>query len=490
MARLEGTQLGNFELLEHIGTGGMAEVYRACQRNAFGREVAVKVIKPGFAAQPLFRERFLREGQATARLAHPHILPLIELGVAGRRNKRLFLVMPYVRGGTLRDLLARAGGPLSIEVITPLFLQLCKAVQYAHAQGLVHRDIKPSNILLQDERHVLLADFGIALDMEDVRLTSTGMGLGTPEYTAPEQAKGIADKRSDLYSLGIILFELLTGQVPFTGRTPFEVLFQHTAAPVPSLRTAYPTLPEALTRLDRVIQTTLAKEPTQRFQTASALSEAFQMALAQNTEAATTPGQAESTVNPPSPEAWSPPHAFFPLPAAPKESTSSEPDEHGETPPGAEDDPLGERPTSPATLSTGFKEFSDNYAQSERPSPYRSRGPLIAIALLAVLLLGGAAIVFTTSLLGGISSNLLSAPHTSGATSNPHVQNTASPLPTKSPQRRPTATPTPTAPSSPTPISTASPTASPSPTSSPTPTSTPGSTPPSTSPGGSSGHRL
>src|SRR5579859_2099288 len=411
MARLEGTQLGSYELIEHIGRGGMAEVYRACQRNAFGREVAVKVIKRGFADQPLFRERFLREGQATARLAHPHILSLIELGVAGRRNKRLFLVMPYVRGGALRDLLARAAGPLPIEVITSLFLQLCEAVQYAHEQGLVHRDLKPSNILLQDERHVLLADFGIALDMEDVRLTSTGMGLGTPEYTAPEQAKGIADKRSDLYSLGIILFELLTGQVPFTGRTPFEVLFQHTTAPVPSLLNAYPALPEPLTRLDTVIQTALAKEPDQRFQTASALSEAFQMALAQNTEAATMPGQAESAANHPSPESWSPPGAFFHLPAAARASMDSDPGKHKAATIEAEDDPLGEQPTSPATLPTGFKGFPNKYIQSERSSPPRSRGSLIAMALLAVLLFGGAAVVFTASLFGGIDSNSLSAPH-------------------------------------------------------------------------------
>src|SRR6185437_3663662 len=119
MVRLEGTHLGNYELLEHIGTGGMAEVYRARQQNAFGREVAVKVIKRDVAEQPLFYERFLREAQATARLSHPHILPLIELGAVGRKRKLFFLVIPYISDGTLRDLLARAGEPLPIDVIAP-----------------------------------------------------------------------------------------------------------------------------------------------------------------------------------------------------------------------------------------------------------------------------------------------------------------------------------------------------------------------------------
>jgi serine/threonine-protein kinase len=226
MANLEGTQLGTYELLELIGTGGMAEVYRARQHNAFGRDVAVKVIRRGFSDDALFRERFLREGQAAARLAHPHILPLIEVGQTGDSGELLFLVMPYVAGGTLRDLLAQTGGPLPIEVIARLFGQLCDAVQHAHEHGLIHRDIKPSNILLQNERYALLTDFGIALDTEDVRLTSTGIGMGTAEYTAPEQAKGAADARSDIYSLGIVLFEMLTGQVPFTGKTAFEILFQ------------------------------------------------------------------------------------------------------------------------------------------------------------------------------------------------------------------------------------------------------------------------
>ena len=375
MARLEGTQLGNYELLELIGTGGMAEVYRAHQLNAFGREVAVKVIKHSIAEQPLFYERFLREAQATARLSHPHILPLIELGAVGRKRQRFFLVMPYIPDGTLRDLLARMGGPLPIEVIAPLFIQLCEAVQYAHDQGLVHRDIKPSNILLQREQYVLLGDFGIALDVEDMRLTNTGVGLGTPEYTSPEQAQGIVDKRGDIYSMGIVLFELLTGQVPYIGRTPYQVFYKQTTSPIPSLRSVHPAGLESLTRFDPVIQQALAKEPSERFQTASAFSDAFQAALGNTAVAAALlPAEMESREPPPSPAP-----ALLAARATevrPNKGVPTRPDE----------DPIGERPTSPASQPVIAGGLPGRYIPAERPAPQRrSKAPILLLSLLALL---------------------------------------------------------------------------------------------------------
>src|SRR5690348_8086329 len=154
MAGLEGTRLGDYELIEQIGSGGMAEVYRARQLTAFGREVALKVIRPEFSKQQEFRERFLREAQAISRLSHPNILPLIEFREEGQT---LYLVMPLVREGTLRDLIKQRNGPLAREEALPLFTQLCSAVHYAHAQGIIHRDIKPQNVLLQQHTHVLLA---------------------------------------------------------------------------------------------------------------------------------------------------------------------------------------------------------------------------------------------------------------------------------------------------------------------------------------------
>ena len=218
MPVLEGTVLGAYELLQRLASGGMAEVYCARQLSAFGREVALKVILPCHTEDQTLRTRFLREAYTISRLAHPHILPLIEFG---DENGTCYLVMPLIREGTLRDLLQQRGA-LPIEQAIPLFLQLCDAVQYAHDQGIIHRDIKPQNILLQGGHHVLLADFGIARTLLDTQITVTGLGLGTVEYMAPEQALGQADTRSDIYSLGIVLYQLLTGVVPSLGTTPLQ----------------------------------------------------------------------------------------------------------------------------------------------------------------------------------------------------------------------------------------------------------------------------
>src|SRR5579885_2236243 len=225
MADMAGKRLGDYELIERIGGGGMAEVYRARQLTAFGREVALKVIRTDLSASDEFRARFLREAQAISRLSHPNILPLIEFG---EERETLYLVMPLVREGTLRDLIRQREGALPLEEAVTLFLQLCSAVQYAHEQGIIHRDIKPQNVLLQQHTHVLLADFGIARDNAETRITREGAGLGTIEYMAPEQAIGQADKRSDIYSLGVVLYQLLTGVVPYSGSTPLQVLLKRT----------------------------------------------------------------------------------------------------------------------------------------------------------------------------------------------------------------------------------------------------------------------
>ena len=278
MADLAGRRLGNYELVERVGSGGMAEVYRARQLTAFGRDVAIKVIHPQFSSDETFRARFLREAQAISRLSHPNILPLIEFG---EENETLYLVMPLIPDGTLRDLLKQQQGPLPLQESLPLFTQLCAAVQAAHEQGIIHRDIKPQNVLLQ-QRHVLLSDFGVARDQRGQHITSVGAGLGTAEYMAPEQAIGHADRRSDIYSLGIVLYLLLTGLLPYQGNTPLELVVKHSNEPPPDPRRLNPALPGQIVA---VIETALAKNPDQRFQSAQALSRATQQALADHVSA-------------------------------------------------------------------------------------------------------------------------------------------------------------------------------------------------------------
>ncbi len=274
MAERDGARLGDYELIERIGGGGMAEVYRARQLTAFGREVALKIVRADLSGIEAFRARFLHEARAISRLSHPNILPLIEFG---QERETLYLVTPLVRGGTLRDLLKRRNGALPPEEAISLFLQLCQAVQYAHEEGIIHRDIKPQNVLLQRGVHVFLADFGIARDLSATQLTGIGTGIGTVDYMAPEQARGQASALSDIYSLGVLLYQLLTGRLPFEGSSPFEVLVKQSNDPLPDPHAFNPALPAALVT---ILQAALAKNPRERFQSAAALGAAVERACA------------------------------------------------------------------------------------------------------------------------------------------------------------------------------------------------------------------
>ena len=273
LTRVQGTRLGDYELIELIGEGGMAEVYRAKQCTAFGREVALKVIRPEFTGDEPFRQRFLREAHVIARLSHPHILPLIEFG---DEQGRLYLVMPLIREGTLRDLLKDHQTPLSLEEALPLFVPLCDAVEYAHQEGIIHRDIKPQNILLQLHTHVLLADFGIARDRFDTKMTVTGGVIGSVDYMAPEQAEGQEDARSDIYSLGVVLYQLLTGAIPYSGSVPLQVLYKKAHEPLLDPRKYNPNLPAELAD---ILQVALAKDSQKRFASAGALGDAVEQIM-------------------------------------------------------------------------------------------------------------------------------------------------------------------------------------------------------------------
>ena len=270
LSALSAALADRYRLERELGHGGMATVYLA-QDLKHDRAVALKVLKPELA-HALGPERFLREIQVTAQLDHPHILPLLDSGDAGGF---LYYVMPYVQGETLRTRLTREK-QLPLDDALQIAAEVADALNYAHGQGIVHRDIKPENLLLAG-RHVRVADFGIARAVTAAggdSLTATGVAIGTPAYMSPEQAGGSkdVDGRSDLYSLGCVLYEMLAGHPPFTGGTAHEILARHSMDAVPSLAAARPTVPEGL---ERAIATALAKVPADRFSTAAQFADAL-----------------------------------------------------------------------------------------------------------------------------------------------------------------------------------------------------------------------
>ena len=262
--------LGQYVLLERIGHGGMSEVYHARHTSAGGLDVAIKIIRTDLADDRIASRRFRREALALSELSHPHILSLLAWG---EDEGRLSSAPPWVREGTLSHFLKTRGRPLRVEEALPLFGQLCAAVHYAHAQNIIHRDIKPQNILVERGTHLFLSDFGIARTDRDTRLTITGGGMGSVTYMSPEQALGQATGRSDIYSLGIVLHQLLTGVVPFSGESPFHVMLQQAHAPLPDPHQFQPSLP---TGLIQTLQTALAIDPDARFESAEALWQAVQ----------------------------------------------------------------------------------------------------------------------------------------------------------------------------------------------------------------------
>ncbi len=282
---LVGTVLGTCTLQQLIGQGGMGAVYLA-QQSRPRRQVAVKVLLPATALKPqhlaAFLERFRRETDAAASLEHPNIMPVYEYG---ERDGLAYLVMPYVSGGTLRDVMEREGQILLPKIVNYLE-QLAAALDFAHARGVVHRDIKPANILLTPEGRLLLTDFGLVKIVTEegqtlVRLTGAGAPVGTPDYMSPEQVMGDeVDGRADLYSLGIILFQMITGTTPFQGETPMQIAAQQLHAQPPTPRRFRPDLPAAV---EQVILKALSKRPSDRYANGLELATAFRLALSNAT---------------------------------------------------------------------------------------------------------------------------------------------------------------------------------------------------------------
>lgn len=281
---LLGQALGTCTLRRLIGRGGMGAVYLA-QQTRPRRTVAVKVLMPStFLDQKPradFLVRFRREADAVAALDHINIMPIYEYGEQG---DLAYLVMPYVTGGTLRQLLEKRG-KLSLAEAVPIIEQAAAGLDSAHAQGIIHRDLKPGNILFHADGRVLLADFGLAKMVKDAQefdsngqtaLTSAGTIIGTPEYLSPEQGTGkLVDPRTDIYSLGIVLFQMLGGQVPFSGASPVAVAIKHALEEPPSLTQLNPDIPPSV---EAVVRKAIAKNPTDRYSTAGELAHALREA--------------------------------------------------------------------------------------------------------------------------------------------------------------------------------------------------------------------
>ncbi|GAC1381039.1 MAG: hypothetical protein NVS4B7_06540 [Ktedonobacteraceae bacterium] len=268
MLELQEKQLAHYTIQRRLAKGGMSEVYLAYDEQV-QRPVAIKVVH---CSQDDYFMRFQREVKTLSTLKHEHILPIIEYGKHGAWH---YYVMPYIEHGTLRNRIAQ--GPLSELEAGELLTQIASALQFAHEHGILHRDIKPSNILLKDDHYIYLADFGLAKELEGVgEHTQTGCLIGTPEYMAPELSELPAAPSSDIYAVGILLYQMLTGRVPFKGNTPLSIYWKQLQE--------QPTPPSALNpaisyAVEQVILRALAKDPARRFKTVRELAQAYAQAM-------------------------------------------------------------------------------------------------------------------------------------------------------------------------------------------------------------------
>ncbi len=411
-----GSAFGPYRIVAPLGRGGMATVYRAHDQ-ALDRDVALKVLPAEFLHDPAFAERFQQEARVAAKLEHPHIVPVHAFGI---EQGRPWMAMRQLTGGSLAERVRR--GPLAPREAAGLLREVADALDYAHTRGVVHRDVKPANVLLDGAGRAYLADFGIARMLEGSPVvTATGLIQGSPSYMAPEQAMGAkVDRLADVYALGVMAFECLTGRVPYTGTTPVAILMKHVQEPVPE-----PTAAEVPPALCAVLRRCLAKAPADRWPSAGAFAAALD-------EAAT-----------------------------------------GATPPRG----LGSLPTIAVTPVPGTPRTGTFAPSAVRPAPKRPRtllwvagGAGLAVALLVLL---GRVVLprlvwIPQSLPSPATSPATAAsePAPTPARPSPTLRPTARPSP-----RRPAATPAPTA--APTATAVTTPTPAPTATPAPEPTATP-----------------
>jgi len=376
---LIGKNMGPYTITERIGDGGMAIVYKAYQES-LNRSVAIKVLRDELARDQQFVARFRQEALAAANLDHPNILTVYD---AGSANGKYFIAMAYVDGGTLKDQIRQ--GAIDPERAVSIAIQLAEALDHAHRQGLIHRDVKPTNVLMTRDGRPLLTDFGIAKALFEARqLTRTGASIGTPEYMAPEQAQGQSpDGRTDIYALGVVLYEMLAARVPFCTDTPVATMYMHVHEPPPMLRQVQGNVPEWL---ENVVCKALAKNPDDRYSTAAL----FAAALRQGREEMRAAGRqptpatdAPTRVGPTAASEWDAPTAMGPTAAAGARRTP---------PPATDATPA--RPLTPIP-ATGGTPAEAVVAEKRR------RRPLVPILIGAIALLVIGVSVSAAFLLGG-----------------------------------------------------------------------------------------
>ncbi len=314
-----GENVGRYRITEQLGQGGMATVYRAFDAN-LDRDVAIKVMHQAFKEDPNFLARFKREAQIIAKLRHAHIVTIHEFD---QHKEQPYLVMEFIKGETLKARLTRSA--YTLEDTVTLMRAVADALTYAHDQGVLHRDIKPSNIMLDEQSTPYLTDFGLARMVQAGESTlSKDMMLGTPQYISPEQAQGIRDlgPATDIYSLGIVLYQLLVGRVPFSADTPYAIIHDHIYKPLPLPSEVNPSIPPAV---ERVLLKTLAKEPADRFQSATDMAQALQQSIQDNPVVEYTPQRVQAAAIPATPSPAPPTPGIPAVALSPATTTATQP---------------------------------------------------------------------------------------------------------------------------------------------------------------------